>query len=306
MSVLVQVWATPSLSIPAPISLASGVRIRAVVAEPQPNVQVPAILLETDSEGDLGSGDHAVAFRRLGKVLSRLSFSLLHPFQVFSARVVTTGITEMQGVEAILFPGCPPGISLEEYKIGYRTHVQPDNALLDGDLPPSVELAIGWFLTGNAAPNSIHQVLCHWIGLECLAPTTNGPWQCAECRGEVGLCPHCAKPTVGPKTVQSIRRYMEETLRVDRKEYKSLYQLRCSISHGGLALDPDGITKASGKAFRIQELLLKGIKLAIGRPESAPPLIEPNGMTVMGVPGLVVTVNGTGPFQYDQPGIYPG
>ena len=92
---------------------------------------------------------------------------------------------------------------------------------------------------------------------------------------------------------------------MSRKEYKSLYELRCKITHGGLAMDPDGITKASEKAFRIQELLLLGIKKRLDWPPELPSLIQAQGAKFVGVPGLVFQTTEARARFYEQPGVYP-
>lgn len=305
MANIAQVWALPSLNLPESLELATGVSIASVLVEPPNRPPFNAILLQTQTSSANLHDPSEQDFRRIGQVLSRLSFSMLCPFQVYSARVVSMGVKEGDPVESVVFPGAPPGIALFESKVGYSKSPRFDPSFMQGPLRPEVENAISWFTNGNLAPNSVHQVLYHWIGLESLAPTVSGSWQCSKCRGEMPVCPHCQAPTVGPKAVRSTRDYLENSLGVSRKEYNSLYGLRCKISHGGLAMDPDGITKVSEKAFRIQELLLLGIKKRLDWPPELPPLIEAQGATFVGVIGLVFQTNEARARFYEQPGVHP-
>lgn len=305
MTYIAQVWAVPALNLPAPLTLASAVSLRAVVAEPPGMPQFSALLLEAQSDQQTLDDSPQPVFRRIGSVLSRLSFSLLTPFHIFSARILPEGLGQGDTVNEVLFPGSPPGIALFEAKLGYNKSVRLDPAFLAGAIPAHVDAAITWFLWGAAAPTSVQQVMCQWTGLECLAPILSGSWECPECRAWMEHCPHCSRPTQGPRAVQSIRRFLEDSLGLTREEFKLLYHLRCRITHGGLAVDPDGIAAASQKAFRIQELLLLAIKRALGWPDGEPPHIEARGMTILGVPGLSChSVIPSSNF-YDQPGIYP-
>lgn len=305
---LVQVWALPGISLQEPLRLGPEpiITLKSVEVQPPGGSPTLATLLETEGTGKHISEATEVDMRRLGTVLSRLSFSLLHPFSVFSARLIPKGLRSGEDVEAIVFPGSPPGISLFEGKIGFQRQSVLNPSFLVGELPPNVDGAITWFLNGNFAANSVQQVICHWIGLEMLAPPVIGSWRCTRCGTDVPECPHCHETTETPKTVATIREFLEKNLGVDRKEYKQLYDLRCLISHGGLSMDPEGIDVASKKAARIQQLLLHAIKLSLNWPVEAPPTIKPEGFTIVGVPALVMKgITPDGDF-YSHPGIYPG
>jgi hypothetical protein len=305
---LVQVWALPGIPLqellrlgPEPI-----VTLKSVKVQPPGGAPILATLLETNGTREHMSEAPDVDMRRLGTVLSRLSFGLLHPFSVFSARLIPKGLKTGEEMEEIVFPGPPPGIALFEGKIGFQQQTVLDPSFLVGELPPNVDGAITWFLNGNFAANSVQQVICHWIGLEMLAPLVTGPWRCTHCGADFPECPSCHETTEAPRTVETIREFLEKNLGVDRKEYKQLYDLRCNISHGRLAMDPEGIEVASKKAARIQQLLLQAIKQALNWPVEAPPNIKPEGFTIVGVPALVMKgVVPDGDF-YSQPGVYPG
>lgn len=275
---LVQVLALPGIPIQEMLRLGPEpiVTLKCVEVQPPGKSPILATLLETEGTTEHMTQSPDVDIRRIGKVLRRLSFSLLHPFNVFSARLIPKGLRSGMEMKALIFPGAPPGIAIFEGKIGFnqQTAIYPD--FLAGELPPKVDGAITWFLNGNFADNSVQQVICHWIGLEMIAP------------------------------VVTIREFLEKNLGVDRKEYKKLYDLRCRISHGGLSMDPEGLEVASKKAARIQQLLLQAIKQALNWPTEAPPTIQPDGYTMVGVPGLLIEgIVPEGDF-YHQPGIYPG
>jgi hypothetical protein len=304
---LVQVWALPGIPMQQELRFGEKptVTIKSVEVKPPGGTPVLATLLETDGTGESIFEAPNVDMRRLGTVLSRLSFSLLQPFTVFSARLIREGLKSGEELEEIVFPGPPPGIALFEGSIGFQRRTVLDPSFLVGDLPANVDGAITWFLNGNFAANSVQQVLCHWIGLEVLAPLITGSWRCTHCDWDVPECPSCHEATEAPRTVVTIREFLEKDLGVDRKEYKQLYDLRCRISHGGLAMDPEGMEVASKKAARIQQLLLQAIKQALKWPTEAPPTIRPEGLTIVGVPALVMKgIVPDGEF-YDQPGVYP-
>jgi hypothetical protein len=307
MSFLVQVWASPVPSPEFPMLSGDGVMVRRVTASREGAPDQSALLFESEVEGQMFSEDEQsnrlieVAFRRIGRSLMRLSFSLLFPFQVGIARVIPCGLRPGDEARYIYIPGPPPGIALFEAKVGFTQLARLDTMVLTGTLDPEVETAISWFLTGNGAPNSVQQLLCHWIGLESLAPSVSGPWQCRDCRTEMPECPACGRPTSAPKTVQSIRAYMENELGVERPEYKRLYEMRCKVSHGSIAMDPAGMDETSKVTVRVQQLLLQGIKLRLGWGVDEPPLIVPEGITVMGAPGLVMEGVLEQGFSYDHP-----
>jgi hypothetical protein len=287
--------------------LANQVRVRTIEISSPINPQLQVTLFEIDAnEGSL-SWDREADFRRIGTVISRLSFALQTPFQVFSARIVPKGLKQGDAVTEVVFNGPPPGIALFESRVGYKKAVEFDPAFLAGEVPPEVEAAISWYLMGRLAPNAVQQVLFQWIGLEALAPPVTGPWQCRhpECQKDIPQCPHCGRPTEGPKSVRSIREYVIGTLGASRVEFDGLYRLRNSIAHGGLAMDPDGIDKATSKTFRIQELLLHGIKKRLGWPLTKPPIIAPEGLTIIGVPGLEANSTVSSDSFYDQPWWFP-
>lgn len=306
---VVQVWTTPGLlGLEAPIELNStpGVRIKSVEVEPPNSPRFQATLLEMDgTQGDISTAEADKDMRHLGRVLSRLSFSLLTPFHVFSARLLPKGIQNGDEILQILFPGSPPGIALFQNKLGFRKTVGLNPAFLGAELDAQVEGAISWFLDRLFAPNSVRQVVSHWIGLEMLAPLRRGPWRCSKCQNEVPECPHCHEPTEGPLSVRTIREFLETEIGIEHREFNRLYELRCSIMHGGLSMDPEGLDAATAKAARIQQLLLDSIKKRLNLPSDKPPIIEPHGLTVFGVAGIGQRVVITRPDFYDRPGIFP-
>lgn len=304
MRFLIQVWAQPAFDLPSPVALATGFSIRTVVIERPTSQGSTSLLIEGECERQSIEESPEPAFRPIGVLLSRLSFWLLTSFTVISARIVRPGLRVGDPVEELAFPGAPPGIALFEGKVGYKRMLRLDSAFLEGDVPANIEQAIGWFLLGLDVPNSVQQVLCHWIGIEALAPEVSGPWRCEKCRLDTPSCPHCDSPTRGPKTVQTIRAFLEDSLGVSRAEFKSLYKLRCDLSHGALGVDPEGIEAAASKAFRIQELLLPAIKRSLNWTDSEPPLFDSGGFSVRGAIGLTLRSIVQREDFYDQPGVY--
>lgn len=305
MSHLYQVWVVPGLNLTEPLQLGNGIVIRAVLAQPPERPPFACTLLQIEAIRKADSDSPEPQFRQLGQVLTRLSFALLIPFSAFSARVIPTGLKKDDDIAELVFPGAPPGIALSEVKLGFRKAVNLVPAFLTDKVAQEVEVAIGWFLSGNGAANSIQQILCHWIGLESLAPVVEGAWRCPTCEKDLPQCPACGQPTTGPKAVQTVRAFLRNDLGVAKAEYESLYSLRCRVAHGALPLDPDGLIVASKQAARIQELLLKAIKRALGWPLDGPPNIDQQGMTIVGAPGLDMRSKAQTDDLYDQPGVYP-
>ena len=307
MTYLVQVWAMPGLQMPGPIELPTDppTTLKTVEVDFPNGVKSPALLVQTAGTQASMEAAPDADMRRIGRILSRLSFGLLEAFTVISARLVPSGLAEGDDVSEIAFPGPPPGIAMFEGKVGYAKTGGIDQAFLSGDIATTVESAITWFLAGLTAANAVQQVMLHWSGLETLAPVRRGPWRCLACDRDVERCPHCEAATEAPLSVRTIREFLRAELGVDQREFRSLYDLRCNIAHGGLSLDPDGLSAASGKAFRVQELLLMAIKKALDWPVDRPPMVQPRGFTIVGVPGLGLSSKVPGPNFYDQPGIYP-
>ncbi len=304
---LVQVWAKPPISLSTPLVLGSdrSISIRAVRAEfpgLHGSVKSPATLIETKATSLELEADHSEDFARIGRVLARLSFSMLTPFHVICARIVPSGLKEGDKAKEVYFPGPPPGISLHMTKLGFRKSTSLNPAILEGQLAPKIDQAISWFLKGISASNPLEQVTYHWIGLEVLAPLVDGPWYCSKCHQDVTECPHCHAPTKGPKSVRTVRDFLEKQLGVPRAEYSELYRLRCQITHGKLGMDLSGTDVASKNAYRIQQLLLEAIKRELNWPSDGPPNAAPEGITFVGVPALLITdVTVRGPAYYDQP-----
>lgn len=305
MSELFQVWANPGVNLVEPIRPRPDVMLKAVTIEAPGRPPFVSTLLQMESNRPSNDASHDAQFRILGKILTRLSFALLCQFTVFSARIVPSGLKRGDKHSDWAYPGSPPGIALSEVKIGFNKTLELSPDFLVEDVRPEVESAIGWFLAGNNAPNAIQQVLCHWIGLESLAPVVEGPWRCSRCEAELATCPSCGGPTTGPKTVQTVRAFLRNELAVSRSEYESLYSLRCRVAHGGLPLDPEGLQAASNRAARIQELLLIAIKRALGWPPDRPPIIDPQGLTILGVPGLKLSGEVPSDDFYDKPAFDP-
>lgn len=305
---LAQVWAVPGVIMPAPIVVDARppIGIKTVDVEPPGGTRFVALLLQSEGTHERMNAAMDQDMKRLGRVLSRLSFCLLTPFSVFSARLVPGDLKVGDRLDEIVFPGPPPGIAVFEGKIGFPKAGGVDPEFLAGDLEPKTEAAITWFVKGIVAQNSIEQVLFDWIGLESLAPISKGPWRCRSCDADVPTCPECGAGTEGPLAVQTVRDFLQGELAVDRREFNRLYELRCLIAHGGLAMDPEGIPAASAKAARIQDLLLTAIKRRLGWPSEKPPSIEMRGLTIAGVPGVGVSGIVDDPNFYDQPGVFPG
>src|SRR5438093_929592 len=86
--------------------------------------------------------------RALGRVLSRLSFSMLTPLQVFSGRLVRPGFKEGDSYKAIVYAGAPPGIALAAGRLGFARSVGVNPEFLLLELSPEVETAISWLVRG--------------------------------------------------------------------------------------------------------------------------------------------------------------
>ena len=304
MRELFQLWVVPALNLDEAIKAGPDVIVKTVKVDRGAQPPLVYTLIQMEAERPGADAPLEVHFRVLGKILSRLSFALLSQLRVVCARVIPTGLKKGDTSKALFFGGAPPGVGLSELKFGFKktAGLLPD--FLVDDLPAEVENAIGWFMAGNGASNSIQQVLCHWIGLESLAPVVQGPWRCSRCEGTLGYCPNCGAATTGPKTVQTVRAFLRESLGVSKAEYESLYSLRCRVAHGSLPLDLDGLQAVSKRAAHIQELLLIAIKRALGWPVERPPLVDPQGLVIHGV-ATTVTFKMPGDHFYDDPGMDP-
>lgn len=306
---LVQVWVLPGFNLNTVLELPGTPRvvIRNVDVEPPDLPELPAILLEMDgTQNEMGKAMEK-DFRRLGKVLTRLYFGLLTPFNVLAARLIPKGIEEGQEYKSICFAGPPPGIALFQGAFGFRKEPVIVQSLLEGELTTEVEGAITWFMKGLAEENPINQFICYWIGLEMLAPLYKGYWHCDQCDRDVQECPHpdCHTSTKGPKATQTMRNYLVNELGLDRKEFNELYRLRNTVTHGRLRMDPEGIERLSTPSIRIQQLLIDCIKKALQWPTDIPPNISPDGLIFYG--SAAMHLNGTAdrPDFYDKPSLYP-
>jgi len=134
MGNIAQVWAVPALNLPVRLELATGVSIACVLAEPPNGPPFNALLIQSQTSSANLHHPPEQDFRRIGQVLSRLSFTLLCAFQVISARIIPMGLKEGDPVEEVVFPGPPPGIALFESKVGYRKSLRIDLSFLEGAL----------------------------------------------------------------------------------------------------------------------------------------------------------------------------
>lgn len=304
MKALFQMWLVPALDLPETIQVEPNVSVKVVkITRDAARPPLAYTLIQMEAERPEG-GSLEPQFRVLGKVLSRLSLALLMQFNVVCGRVIPTGLRKGEQSKATFFMGSPPGVGVSESKFGYQKTVKLLPEFLVEDLPAHIENAIGWFMAGNAAGNSIPQVLYHWIGLESLAPVVQGPWRCPHCEANMQLCPACGEATTGPKTVQTVRSFLRESLGVSKAEYQELYLLRNRVAHGSLPLDQDGLESVSKRAGRIQELLLTAIKRSLGWPLDQPPLISPEGLAMAWI-GMDLGFKMAGDHFYDDPGMDP-
>lgn len=303
---LVQVWLAPAAPVTDKVELPGSppVILRNVKVRLPNGRELDATLLEMDGTQEEMMHAPEKDFRRLGRVVSRLCFTLLTPFQVFSARLVPKPAENARFSETLVFPGAPPGIGLFQGRVGFNKSVVFDPALLSGDLDPSVEGAITWFLKGFFGANATEQVVSYWIGLEMLIPSKEGAWKCSKCGERVPVCPHCGAATDYPKVFLGIAEFLERELGTSRREARLLYDLRCRISHGSIAMDFDGVQKVSEHVFRLQELLMGAIKKALGRSVDAPPNVEGKGAVLAAVPGLCFD-GASDAIVRDQPGALP-
>ena len=243
MNEVFQVWVTPPAPIPATVSLGSDLAMRNVTVRPPKAQPFSALLLEL-RVADRPDDKVDPHFRRIGRLLSRLSLMLLERFHVFSARVVPSGLTRGDVVDEVAFAGEPPGIATTVQWFGFKRNTKFEQTFLTGDIADEVEVAIDWLLTAQASFDPVQQVMCCWIGLEALAPEVAGPWRCPKCGREVAACPHCSETTSGPKAVQAVRKLVCEQLSVSGQEFKALYGLRCRIAHGSVPIDSGGVDRA--------------------------------------------------------------
>ncbi len=91
MKKVAQVWVVPGFDLRCTVRLDTSplIELRAIVLTPPNHPSFKALLLqcEIESDGEVEPDDFQ-HWRHLGKALSRLSFSLLTPFQVYCARML--------------------------------------------------------------------------------------------------------------------------------------------------------------------------------------------------------------------------
>ncbi len=78
---------------------------------------------------------------------------------------------------------------------------------------------------------------------------------------------------------------------VARRGFDEFYELRCNVAHGGSAFDPDGVDATSGKADRIEQLLMEAIKKRLGWPQDKPPTLVLEGYILGGAAALDIRAN---------------
>jgi len=305
---LVQVWAAPALPVGFNLELPSTppIRLLGVEAVSKTGKTFPCTFVEMHGTQQEMGTDADKDFRRIGSFLSRLGFVLLTRFSVFDARLIPKDLSEGDKFRWLVFSkgSAPPGISLFEQKVGFAKTRELNPAFLTKflsfELASELEGAITWFHLGLFAVNSIEQILYHWIGLEMLAPSLTGPWQCNSCGAELAACPECGNSTVHDKAAKPIRDFLRDQLGVSGSEFHELYRVRNKIAHGHIPMDAEGIQKVAQNGFRIQQLLFDSIKKAVGMPLEGPPLIEPKGVTIMGK----VALHTSGPKSGYSPDLY--
>lgn len=311
MKYRVQVWLHPSIGLgregtPGELVVPSEpheIRVRPVVVDITSRGATPMLLLETDSGIDRFEADFYSDFRRVGGLITRLSFCLLAPFAVVSARVIELADGKPTK-RSVVFPGAPPGIAVFEGRIGFTQHYGLIPEVLSGDLTPNAEIAMTWFLAGLHSANAQHQAIAFWIGLEALTTYIQTPMKCPRCDATFETCSNCGQSTFSPAVTRSVITYLQESFSVSKKEASQLYELRCKLSHGNVGMDPEGLKLVSEKTGRLEELLLLGIKKCIGLGSDKLPIIEMEGSTIVGVPGMVVeAIEEPGTDFLDRPGI---
>jgi hypothetical protein len=284
----IQLWLQPDLGLKEELKLGADpeIRLRSVHFEKDgQNVQATLVEIEDDVADDMSNAKHY--FRKIGALVSKLSFSYLYPFQVLHSRILPTNFEETDEVGFWFFSELPPGLSLSESKVGFtKTLLGINPSFLGKDMEEDVEMAIQWFITGFFNQNPVFKVMAYWVGIEMLSPEIAGPWRCQLCGEDMALCPHCNESTVSPKVMRSITDFLVKNLGMKKKEVSELYGIRCEISHGNMSLDPTKSSKASKAAIRLQNILLNGIKSKVGLPLDGPPFISEQGVTIVGSPGL--------------------
>lgn len=304
----VQLWAIPGIiDIEPSLSLPdhSEFTLKCVKIERDSSAPIYSTLIEMLSDRPEISLCAQHDIPKLGQILSRLSFSLLTQFQPISARIIKTEPDQNGVYEESNCAGAPAGASLYEYKVGFEQQTALDIKFLTGGLAQNVDSAISWFLIGNASMNSLHQVMCHWIGLELLAPEIQGPYRCGKCGKDICFCSNCGQPTMEPKSSKTIRSYLVDTLGVSKDEFNKYYTLRNRISHGKLEFNTNGIQETSEPAIAIQQLLLKAIKFEMGWPLESNPNIKPEGLTIIGNAWLMGTCTYEQGHNFDFPACLP-
>lgn len=307
---VVQLWFCPALGPlgQPPFTPSDGISIRTMLLEKvgdtgEPSQKFLASLMEIECQLEPDLGGAFDYFKRAGHVFLKLSFASLQQFTVIAARAVARGLKEGDHSRELV-PGAPPmGLLPINTQLRGKRTAGAQQSLFSTELAPDLESAMSWLVKGISSANAIDQFLCHWIGLEVLAPDITGPYRCKVCTKDIPKCPHCGENTDSPKATQAIRSFLESKLGVSRPEFKQLYTLRNNISHGNLAQSFEGVEDAVGSVARIQNLLLLAIKQRLGWKESDLPQIESEwteweGQTFMIFEDVV------GPKFYDTPPLF--
>lgn len=260
------------------------------------------IAIETPLAAEsVDNGEFEADFRRIGKVLARLEFTTTQRLSVLSAAIFPADLPE-EPFEALYFLGSPSGISLTHERLATQREAAFYPELLGLDVPDAVQHAITWFLGGLSAKNYIQQVLFFWIGLEALAPLQSNPMRCPACERVFDQCPECGESTLSPAVNKTVQGYLRGELGVSGTEANKLYSLRCRVAHGNKGLDPDTAAELGPRVARIEQLLLLGIKKALGIPALSPPNLT-GGLVIEGVPALVMQIDPKGVLKWppDEP-----
>jgi hypothetical protein len=230
----------------------------------------------------------------LREVVAALSFLGSAPVEIIKVQVITDSpggdvrVVDSLGKVIGVKPagsGPPPDPGAEYTSIVFPElfHEVPPTAVAMADTvflgerkPERVVRALRWIHKSYFTDNPLDEFTCLMIAFESvsemLAPAAVQYWHCSGCDQDTTQCPSCGKSTEWKMTgATAMREFVVQSLGWSDKDWKTVWQWRCSLLHGEADISMDEEHAIQEHLPKLEEAVIAAVKTVMGLPADGPP-----------------------------------
>ena len=151
-----------------------------------------------------------------------------------------------------------------------------DAAFLILGKPERVVRALRWIHKSHFAENPVDEFTSLMVAFESVSAMLKSAevryWHCSRCGEDIRQCPRCGESTESRMSgADAMREFVIGSLGWSGKDWKTVWQWRCSLLHGEADISMDEEHAVAAYLRRLEEAVVAAVKTVAGLPGDGPP-----------------------------------